>query len=74
MPPVEPIMSPADKLRAGLLLNDIELAELLGVSLKTVRNWRTKREGPRVSKLGRRTVRYQPVDVQAFIDGQGGTP
>lgn len=67
MPQIEQTMSPADKLRAGFLLTDIELAEFLGVSLKTVRNWRTKHEGPRFSKVGRRMVRYTPQDVLAFV-------
>lgn len=70
----EPPASPAEKLRAGLLLNDVELAEFLGVSLKTVRNWRTKHQGPRPSKLGQRVVRYRPEDVHAFVDGQEVTP
>lgn len=60
-------LSPAEKLRVGYMLTDIELAEFLGTSLKTIRNWRTKREGPRVTKLGRRMVRYAPDDVLAFI-------
>lgn len=72
MPQVDSIISPADKIRSGLLLNDIELAEYLGVSLKTVRNWRTKHDGPRFWKVGRRMVRYAPQDVLAFVGAKAG--
>ena len=63
--------APAEKLAAGNLLTDAELAALLGASLQTVRNWRWRGEGPRFVKLGGRMVRYRPDDVRAFIDGQG---
>lgn len=62
---------PAAKAAAGNLLNDVEVAALLGASLQTVRNWRWRGEGPRFVKLGGRMVRYRPEDVQAFIEGQG---
>lgn len=63
------IATPSAKLEAGNLLNDTEVAELLGTSLQTVRNWRWKREGPRWVKLGARLIRYRPDDVRAFIEG-----
>jgi predicted DNA-binding transcriptional regulator AlpA len=61
---------PAAKLAAGNLLTDVELADLLGASLQTVRNWRWRGEGPRYVKLGGRMVRYRPADVAAFIAGK----
>lgn len=64
----ETLAGPAAKLAAGNLLTDVELADLYGVSLQTVRNWRWKGEGPRWVKLGARCVRYRAEDVQAFID------
>jgi predicted DNA-binding transcriptional regulator AlpA len=61
--------TPVDKLAAGFLLSDIEVAALLGVSVDTVRNWRWRGGGPRFVKLGARAVRYRPEDVRAFING-----
>jgi predicted DNA-binding transcriptional regulator AlpA len=72
MQPEHPATPPAAKLAAGYLLTDIEVAELCGCAVKTVRNWRWKRnQGPRWVVLGKRMVRYKPADVQAFIEGQG---
>lgn len=70
MQPENPATPPAAKAAAGYLLTDSELAELLGASQQTVRNWRWRGEGPRFVKLGGRLVRYKPEDVQAFIDGK----
>lgn len=55
---------------AHALLDDVEVALRLNVSLQTVRNWRTRGEGPRYVKLGKRAVRYRPEDVEAFIEGE----
>lgn len=53
------------------LLDDIEVAARLHVAVQTVRNWRARGEGPRSVKLGKRSVRYRPEDVDAFIAGEG---
>lgn len=68
METVEHPATPAEKLAAGCLLTDAELAALYGVSLQTVRNWRWRGEGPRWVRLGARCIRYTAADVQAFID------
>lgn len=60
---------PAAKLAAGLLLNDAEVAELCGLAVNTVRNWRCQGTGPAFVKLGKRAVRYRAEDVRAFMDG-----
>ena len=70
MHPETPAPRPAAKLAAGILLTDVELAELLGASLQTIRNWRWRGDGPRYVKLGGRMVRYRPEDVRAFIEGK----
>lgn len=62
--------NPAAKIAAGCLLTDVELSELLGVSLQTIRNWRWRNEGPRYVRIGARCIRYQPQDILAFIDGK----
>lgn len=60
----------AAELPSGSLLTDIEVANLLGVAVNTVRNWRVRHEGPRFVKLGKRAVRYAPEDVANFIAGR----
>lgn len=42
-------------------------AKVLGVAVATVRRWRWAGKGPKFLKLGG-AVRYDPADVQAFID------
>jgi excisionase family DNA binding protein len=68
----EPAATPSQENQpaARALLDDVEVADRLNVSLQTVRNWRTRREGPRFVKLGKRAVRYRPEDVEAFIEGE----
>jgi len=68
----EPAATPpqAHQRAVRALLDDVEVSDLLHVSLQTVRNWRTRKEGPRYVKLGKRAVRYRPEDVEAFIDGE----
>lgn len=49
------------------LLTKCEAAKLLGVSERTIDNWRA--EGRlRAVKLGQGAVRFDPVDLRAFID------
>lgn len=48
------------------LLNQDEVAEILGVSPKTLEYWRWKHIGPRFIKVGK-LVRYLDSEVQGFI-------
>ena len=54
---------------------DVDAAQLLGVSVATVRRWRLLNQGPRFRKFGG-AVRYMPEDIEAFIQGaiSGGGP
>ena len=45
-----------------------ELAEQLGVPTGTLRYWRHAGIGPRSYTLGGRSVRYDPADVQHWLD------
>ncbi len=47
---------------------DVETAQVLGVSVATVRRWRLMGAGPRFRKLGG-AVRYFSEDIEAFIAG-----
>ena len=46
-----------------------ELAELIGVPVTTLNNWRTLGRGPRSFRLGR-SVKYVVTDVAAWIESR----
>ena len=51
------------------LMNEHQAAALLGVAVKTLRNWRCRGDGPKFVKLGGgRMVRYRESDLTAFIE------
>ena len=51
------------------LLNDREVAAMVGVSVATVRRWRLLHRGPRYLKIGV-LIRYRPESVQQWLDAQ----
>lgn len=52
----------------GKMMDQKQVAEMLGVSVKTLEYWRWKRMGPRFIKLGR-LARYLEADVLSFVQG-----
>ena len=52
----------------GKMMDQKQVAVMLGVSVKTLEYWRWKRTGPRFIKLGR-LARYLEADVMAFVQG-----
>lgn len=44
-----------------------ELAVELALAVATLRNWRSKEEGPAYVKIGKRCVRYPRSAIDAFI-------
>ena len=50
-----------------VLLNEIRVAEILGVSVSLIRQWRAKGVGPNFIKVNK-SVRYAPEDVSQFLD------
>lgn len=46
-----------------------QLAEYLGVPVKTIHQWRYLRKGPRGFRVGRH-LRFRPADVRAWEDEQ----
>lgn len=52
---------------SGSLLNENAVADLLGISTRTLQSWRVKGGGPAYTKLGR-AVRYRRVDIDRWID------
>lgn len=51
----------------GKLYTDIETAEILTVSVRTIRSWRMSGQGPKWLKLGR-LVRYEEVEIKRYIE------
>ncbi len=49
------------------LLNEWEVAEILGLAVQTLRNWRFENRGPHYCKIGR-SVRYKAEDIDGFIE------
>ena len=49
------------------LLDQTQAAELLQISPRTVEGWRSRGEGPRFVRVGRR-VRYRLDDLRAWLD------
>ena len=50
------------------LLNEKQAAHLLGISPKTLRNWRYEGRGPVYRKTGRGAIRYRISDILKFIE------
>ena len=51
------------------LLNDHEVAALVGVSVATVRRWRLLRRGPRYLRIGV-LIRYRPDSIREWLDAR----
>jgi predicted DNA-binding transcriptional regulator AlpA len=49
------------------MLRSCDIAELLGISLWTVKEWRRLKQGPPFLKLSRRTVRYPRSLVELYL-------
>ena len=52
------------------LLDEKEVAEYLGVSVKTLRRWRFDRRGPSYAKVGGKLIRYPYRELKAWVDQQ----
>jgi hypothetical protein len=48
------------------LLTETDVAELLRVSLASVRRWRLEKRGPAFVKVGT-CVRYRPEDLESWV-------
>ena len=50
-------------------LKDEQAADLIGLSVQTLRNWRFKREGPPYIRAGR-SIRYSFQDLLGWMEGK----
>ncbi len=64
--PADPVAAPSAK----MVCTPRDVADMLGVSVKTLSDWRAKGFGPDVMRLSIRTLRYHIADVEAFIAGR----
>ena len=55
------------RVRQERIYTDKQAAEILGMSVQTLRNWRCERRGPKFCKFGR-SVRYSAEALHEFID------
>ncbi|MDN3296290.1 helix-turn-helix domain-containing protein [Streptomyces ficellus] len=65
--PTDP--DPRATLRGGLpdrYLTPDDIAEIFGVPVETVYQWRKKRTGPPGFRIGKH-LRYDPADVRAYV-------
>ncbi len=51
------------------LLNEHDVARLIGLSVASVRRWRLLKTGPKYLKIGA-AVRYKPEDVSAWLESR----
>lgn len=49
------------------MLNDLQVAKYLRMSVASVRRWRVLRQGPKFFKIGS-AVRYRKADLDAWLD------
>ncbi|MGA0585603.1 helix-turn-helix transcriptional regulator [Dyella sp. KRB-257] len=60
------VPQPIAKLEPGDLIDENEAAAILSTAVRTLRNWRALRKGPRYRKIGARMVRYHRADLADF--------
>jgi excisionase family DNA binding protein len=76
IPPTSPLVAaPGGQFQPGgrgavgqAALTTREAASYLGVSPRTLEDWRFRGGGPVFRKIGRRIVRYQRADLDAFLE------
>lgn len=60
------------RLSPGDLVDEREAAAILGCAVQTLRNWRWRKAGPKVRRVGPRMVRYLRADLADYIAGDVG--
>ena len=49
-------------------------SQMLGVSIRTLEDWRSKGIGPKFVKIGQKVLRYEIEEINRFIDKGRQTP
>ncbi|WEN13716.1 helix-turn-helix domain-containing protein [Rhodanobacter sp. AS-Z3] len=63
---MSPSNTPATTTEPGDLVTEQDAAAILSTAVRTLRNWRALRKGPRYRKIGARMVRYHRADLAEF--------
>jgi predicted DNA-binding transcriptional regulator AlpA len=50
------------------LVNENVAAKYLGLSPRTLQNWRVRGGGPLFVRISNRSIRYRPSDIQDWIE------
>jgi predicted DNA-binding transcriptional regulator AlpA len=71
-PPIQRARQSSDDSAARLiaapkLLTPAEVAEITGLSVETLAQWRSKRQGIPYIKISRNCVRYRQVDLDRWV-------
>ncbi|MBK9171069.1 MAG: hypothetical protein IPM24_26920 [Bryobacterales bacterium] len=63
-------------MESNKLLKEADVAEMLGVSILTLRKWRCYGKGPEFRRLARRVVRYPSAGILRYVESceRGGAP
>ena len=74
LPAVDPTRTSTSSLskQPAEMLNDMQVADYLNMSVSTLRRWRLFRKGPKFVKIGS-AVRYKRGDVESWVDSLPGT-
>ena len=64
--------STPQSLVAPKYINEKQVAEMLGISVRSLQGWRCRGRGPRFYRLGGDSVRYRTDEVQAWAESQPG--
>ena len=72
MPSNPPASHVAAPLSVGDLVTEHQAAAILSTAVRTLRNWRALRKGPRYRKIGARMVRYHVADLAEFQQVMSG--
>ena len=52
------------------LLNEVQAADYLAVSPRTLRNWRTRGGGPKYVRISARCIRYRMSDLSEWTENR----
>jgi predicted DNA-binding transcriptional regulator AlpA len=70
VPILRPTVNPAPA-SPPTMMNKIQVAEYLNMSVSTVRQWRWIRKGPKFLKIGR-AIRYRRTDAETWLNSCPG--
>jgi predicted DNA-binding transcriptional regulator AlpA len=61
------MLPPSRTIDPDALLNELQVSELLGLSVRTLQAWRTRLGGPRFVQAGR-SIRYRRRDLVDWVE------